>query len=104
MLPTGWRTWVTKEEAKRARRRFTAKMHVAEASHQSVLTHIQAKLSPTAEAISLHKALVVTVDGECKWQALQLLKARTNKGKHIQMTQVDCRMTTQEVADWVRAH
>ncbi len=101
MLPKGWRTRVTKEEAKRARRRFTAKIHVTQASHQSILNHIENKVSPTAEAVSLQNALVVTVDGEREWQALQLLKARTIKGTPIRMTQVPCRMTTQEVIDWV---
>ena len=101
LFPSSWRKRIVKEEHKRAKNLYTAKMRVPSTAHQKIKEWVRKKVTANAVFQSLQNALLVTVDTEPEWNLVQRVDEFSVDGHTLNLQQVPRRMTTDEVFKFV---
>ena len=90
LFPSSWRKRIVKEEHKRAKNLYTAKMMVPSTTQRKIKEWVRKRVTANAVFPSLQNALLVRVDTEREWN-----------GHTLNLQQVPRRMTTDEVFEFV---
>ena len=93
---------VTKEEAKRAKRKHTLKMMLNKEHHKRVVNWTRPKEARDFKRQSLRNALLITVSGDREKAAIWRLDECEVGGQTICLRAIAARMSCDDVLEWVR--
>ena len=101
LFPSSRRKRNVKEEHKRAKNSYTAKMIVPSTAHRKIEEWLQKKVNANAVFQSLQNALLVTVDTKREWNLVQRLDDFLMEGHALNLQQVPRRIPADEVFKFV---
>ena len=101
MLPEAWIKRVTKEEAKRAKSKYTVKMMLPKEYHTNVVAWTRKNVARDVKRHSLRNALLITVSGDREKTAMWRLDECDVSGQTIRLQAIPAGMSCDEILEWV---